>query len=295
MQRSLWAPLLTATALACSSPQLNTGTPEETPEDAGFFIPQSDGGLTLGNRDASVGDAARPDAAVGLPDASVGLDAGTRPDAAAPPDAAVPDAAQPPDAGRGPTTFTQDLTQSLVYVQVFKNPNTALASQSHDHVVRASTFSATLTYNPDATTGCSVVFSLPVSGLINDEPNMRQLVGYPGNLSAADRQTVSGHMRAENQLDEANFPTMSFTSTQCSGPGGTTGTLSVTGTLNIHGRDRATTAMMEFLTDGTQIRARGSFEANQTDFGITPYSAFLGAVANLDGMRFTLDVVAVAP
>jgi hypothetical protein len=38
--------------------------------------------------------------------------------------------------------------------------------------------------------------------------------------------------------------------------------------------------------------ATGSFEVNQSDFGITPYSLFLGAVRNQDRVRVLFDLVA---
>lgn len=277
------------------TPQLGSGEPPEaTPEDGGFFIPgTSDGGLTLDPRDAGSADAQARDSSSGPPadggqaDSSVGLDATGFVDAAP-----TEDAGSAGDAGWGARTFEVNAERSLVYVQVFKDPSATLASQSHDHVVRASVVSGTVTYNAEMPASCAVSLTVPVADLLNDEPTMRDLVGYSQNLSASDRATVGSHMRGADQLDEASFPTITFVSTACAGAPGVSGNLDVTGTLTIHGVGRSVTTTLEILTDGAQLRARGTFRAKQTDHGFSPYSAFFGAVRNLDDMTFTLDVLA---
>ncbi|MFZ5482007.1 MAG: hypothetical protein ACOZNI_34925 [Myxococcota bacterium] len=44
---------------------------------------------------------------------------------------------------------------------------------------------------------------------------------------------------------------------------------------------------------GGQLRATGRFTIRATEFGFEPYSAFLGAVKNLDEMEVVVDVVGV--
>ena len=90
--------------------------------------------------------------------------------------------------------------QSLLYVQVFKDNNTLGARAAHNHTIRSTNWTGELTRN-GAGTDCRVSLTLPVEGLVVDEPQMRRRVGYNDEISDNQRAEIRGHMLADNQLN----------------------------------------------------------------------------------------------
>ena len=111
--------------------------------------------------------------------------------------------------------YSFDDSDSLLYVQVYKNLDAAASGMAHDHVMRATSWSGSVTYNPEDISKCSMGFSLPVQSLQVDEDAMREYVGYEDTISLNDRETIRGHMLASNQLDGENYPDIEFISSGC--------------------------------------------------------------------------------
>ena len=77
-------------------------------------------------------------------------------------------------------TYFFDDAQSLLYVQVYKDPSAFGSGLAHDHVMRATNWAGEVTFNVDYIEDCDMSFSLPVNDLAVDEDAMRELVGYGG-------------------------------------------------------------------------------------------------------------------
>ena len=180
---------------------------------------------------------------------------------------------------------------SVLYARIWKDPNTFLASLAHDHVLRASGWTGMITYQPGDVPSCSIVFSLPVSELRNDEPAMRTFVGLEGTLSESDRAQVHEHMLSNDQLNEAAFPAIEFVSTSCSGEGGLSGEIEVTGDITIRGVTRQFTVPVDFEVVEDRLYATGEMEFTHSDFDFSPYSALAGAVKNSQRLQILFDVV----
>jgi len=121
---------------------------------------------------------------------------------------------------------------------------------------------------------------------------MRAEVGLDGTLTDSDRETVREHMLGEDQLAAESFATISFTSTACRGDVDGDGTLSVDGDLTIRDVTRPVTWSVTYRvgSDG-RLFAQGNLTVSQTEFGITPYSAFFGAVRVADDVDLAFDLV----
>jgi polyisoprenoid-binding protein YceI len=74
-------------------------------------------------------------------------------------------------------------------------------------------------------------------------------------------------------------------------PRGSVGFL-VTGDFTLHGMSRRIAVPVSVQLAGDTLRVTGSFDINQSDFGIKPVSLFLGAVRNQDRVRIVFDLVA---
>ena len=191
--------------------------------------------------------------------------------------------------------YTFSDKESLLYVQVFKDPDTLLAAFAHNHVIRATNWTGELEYDAQSPKDCSLNFSLPVNGLIPDEDNMRDLVGYGDTISTSDRNTIQGHMLDTNQLHGSKYAKIEFSSTTCEGSKGVkNGNLSVDGKLTVLGIPVNVTIPVSFEIKNNRFYASGAFDMSMWDFGMEPYSAFSGGVRNEEGLFYTFDMVGAA-
>jgi len=177
--------------------------------------------------------------------------------------------------------------RSLVYVQVFKDPDTMGAGLSHDHVVMATGWGGTVTWDEANPGACKVEMKLPVRGLIIDEAGMRKKVGYSSMLSEDQRVDVKKNMLAAEQLVGDKHSHITFSSTGCVASGGG---VTVSGNMTLRGQSSPVKAQMKITADGSSFSASGGFKASHTQFGFDPFSAMFGQLKNMNEMSFTLDV-----
>ena len=188
---------------------------------------------------------------------------------------------------------TSSADTSLLYVLVWRDPSAIGGSLAHDHVVRALDWAGTFDFQVGDLSQCAFDVDVVASALDNDEPALRDDVGLDSEICASDRESVRQTMLGSEQLDVANFPLISFTSTACRGDTDGRGDLQVDGDLTIHGETRPVTwaVSYEVDADGTAF-ATGALSVLQSDFGIEPYSAFFGAVKVDDEIDLAFDIVA---
>lgn len=189
------------------------------------------------------------------------------------------------------TSYELTESSSKLYVQVFKKRGGAASRLAHDHVVLATGWTGSVSWDPENAAACSVSFSLPVTGLTPDSDPMRAHVGYESRLSASNQKKVRGNIVSLTQLAAEHFPKVTYQSTSCSGAGST---ITVTGNLTIRGVSKTISVPMEILADGASFKAKGTFSATHEDFKFSPYTAMGGALRNETEMRFTVDVVGAA-
>ncbi len=190
-----------------------------------------------------------------------------------------------------PTSYTLTEKGSKLYVQIFKKRGGAASALAHDHVVLATGWTGSVTWDPDNLASCKVNISLPVSGLSPDTAAMRTHVGYDSRLSPSNQKKVKKNMLALTQLAQEYFPTITYQSTSCAGSGES---ITVTGNLTIRGQAKSLSVPMTISADGASFKAKGTFKATHDDFKFAPYSAMGGALRNDNEMRFTVDVVGTA-
>jgi polyisoprenoid-binding protein YceI len=180
--------------------------------------------------------------------------------------------------------------ESFLYVET--RPDGVLSKAAHPHVVRATKWTGTVKYDPASPDKCAVEISIPVEGLVVDEPVMRKRLSYTKPIADGDRKRVDESMREEDQLNASKFPKITFTSSSCKKV--SEGKIEVTGALEIRGKAKQVTVPMEVQLTGGKLKAKGKFELTHEDFGFEPYSAALGTIKNDEKLIFNVRAIGVA-
>lgn len=189
------------------------------------------------------------------------------------------------DAHAGETrTYALDPSASRLWVLVKYDRSSLIAG--HDHVVQASTFDGTVTWNPDDPSVCDVRISFPVTALVVDPGDSRTVAGLEGTTSDGDKGKIKANFEGKSQLNASAFPTISFQSTKCEASGATT---KVTGDLTMRGVGAKVSAVMS-VEAGDTFTARGSFSGTHDQWGFDPFSALLGSLRNDNALQFHVDV-----
>ena len=202
----------------------------------------------------------------------------------APAEAAPAEEGSPAEAPAGPRTYTLDPSQSRLYVLVKYDRNATIPG--HDHVVVASTFDGTVTWDPADPSACDIHIEFPVTALTVDPGNARSWVGLEGETSEGDKRKIRDNALGRHQLEADKFPKISYQSTSCSGSGSS---YEVKGDLSIHGLTNPVTTKMT-IQAGDTFAAKGSFTTDHARWGMDPFSALLGALRNDPQLAFTVDV-----
>jgi polyisoprenoid-binding protein YceI len=209
------------------------------------------------------------------------------------PSAHAQDPAAPAEAPAAAPTVTYGLTpkSNALAVLVKFDRSSLMARLGHDHVVTPTTFTGSVTWNMDDVAQCKVDISFPVTALAVDPSGARARAGLEGETDDGDKEKIKENLASKAQLDAAAFSSITFTSTGCSGTGGSA---TVNGTLTIHGVSKAVSAKMTVTADGSAFSAKGTFTAKHSDFGFTPFSAIAGALKNDELLTFMIDVQGAA-
>lgn len=181
-----------------------------------------------------------------------------------------------------------DVAKSRIFVVVRKDPGTPAASKAHDHVILAADWTGTLALPSSGVTGCRGTISVPVAGLVVDEPAMRKRAALEGELQEADRAKVRENMLASGQLNADLHPKIEVNVVNCKAGVGNLVTLELR--LSIRGATVTRDVPAQVTWNGNRFVAKGTFLLAHSDFGLKPYSAFLGAVANLDELTFFFEI-----
>jgi polyisoprenoid-binding protein YceI len=159
------------------------------------------------------------------------------------------------------------------------------ARAGHDLTLEITQWSARVTLPADDETSATVTLTaeLDLGSL-----EVRAGTGGAKPLSDKDRRDIQKHARKIlGAGPAAKFQsTRVFTSASLSGGG------AIEGTLALHGA--AQSIRLEISRPG-QGRYRGSTVIRQTDFGITPYSGFFGALKLRDEVTVEFDVTIEEP
>ena len=188
-----------------------------------------------------------------------------------------------------PSNYRASVSQSMLFVMVFKDPEALGAKLSHDHVVRARSFDGEIRWDPKDPSACQVSFKVPVKDLDPDPIALRKRVGLTRMLSRDTRDQVKAHLLGKDQLWAEKHPFITFSATRCTPKGEKT---LVEGQFSLRGQTRSVSTLMKIrLTkEGKQLNASGSLALKHSWFGFEPYSALGGTLRNKDDLRVVIAI-----
>jgi polyisoprenoid-binding protein YceI len=186
-------------------------------------------------------------------------------------------------AGASPTRWSASPGKSRILVQVFKRG--LLSGLAHDHHFEATAWRAGATFDP-ASPGDARIELVVEAGSLEDRQEA---------LSPQDRAKVNRQAAGPETLDAARFPEIRFVADRldltAGGLAGQTIDGELVGTLSLRGQERPVAVPVHAVREGEAWRVRGAVRLKQSDYGISPFSGFLGTVAVHDELVIEYDLV----
>lgn len=225
----------------------------------------------------------------------------------APPAQAVAPAAAAAPAPHVGTPYQIVPQSSLLTILVYRGG--ALASAGHNHVIASHDLTGAI-YIPSGILQSSFEVHVPVATLTVDEAALRAqqpVAEFPPDVPDGAKEGTRRNMLGEALLDAERNPEIVLQSLRlepaadkATDPPGVVAYVQ----SSVRGQLRTFTVPVRyrFRTAGTDggagadgiVEASGDFALRQTDLGLTPFSALLGALQVQDEMRISFRIVAQA-
>jgi len=219
----------------------------------------------------------------------------TRPNAPYPPPAQrrVPGQTQEGVSGQRHEGRPYDIVsdESLLTLMVFRGG--PLAKAGHNHVIASHTLRGTL-YVPMDVAHTTFEVHFPVAELTVDEAALRAReneADFPPDVPDSAKEGTRKNMLGPALLDAEHYPEIELRSSSLE-PSGSQWLAHMQVTVRDH--DSAVAVPVRYEHNGDEIVISGEFPLKQTDLGLTPFSAMLGALQVVDEMKVRFRIVAHA-
>ncbi len=188
-------------------------------------------------------------------------------------------------------TWALDAAKSWLYVVAYYDPERWTPITAHDHVIKASAFTGSVTWDPANPSACVIDIQFPLTALAIDPPGgrEREKLAADGAVDAETKVTIVKNMLSKMNLFSESFPQISFKSAGC--VAGASGKFNVTGDLTIRGATKRITMPLAIGAAGNSFTAKGSLNFNHADFGMEPFTYGPLTPRNKEGIKLVVDVV----
>jgi len=189
----------------------------------------------------------------------------------------------------GAIKYQVDSAASEVHILVYRGG--AMARLGHNHVVSSKNVSGTLLLHSDLTRS-RLELTLPVTTLIVDDPQARKVEGedFAAEVPQDARDGTRRNLLRTELLDGEHFPAIKLQSIAVTGIRANPSLLM---RITIKGVAHDVVVLARVQEEHDRVDAEGEFTLQQTDFGIAPFSAALGALQVQDKLRIKFRIVAV--
>jgi polyisoprenoid-binding protein YceI len=213
--------------------------------------------------------------------------------------ACQPKAVRPASAPTVPAVTTEvDTTGAIRYqvdsaaseVRILAYRGGAMARFGHNHVLRSNRVTGQILLHSDL--GHSQVqLSLPVASLDVDDPKIREAEGpdFAAEVPEEAREGTRRNLLRAEVLDAAQFPTITLQSVAIAG---TRDAPSLIMRVTIKGVSHDVVVLATVEEQKNLLLAEGEFTILQSDFGMTPFNAALGALQVQDKLRIRFSIKA---
>ena len=169
----------------------------------------------------------------------------------------------------------------------------ALARLGHNHVMVNRTLRGEVKLADSAS---GFWLEVPAAGFLVDENQARREEGadFGSEVPEDAKSGTQRNMLSSAVLDADEFPVITIRSIAAS-PNGASGSGSMIASvaISVAGHESRIDVPFNMQIDSDQLAATGSFDARQSQLGLTPYSLMLGALQVQDQMTIKFKIVAV--
>lgn len=191
--------------------------------------------------------------------------------------------------------------QSLLTVRVYRGG--ALASAGHNHVIASHTLAGTI-YLPDELLKSSFEVRLAAAELTVDEPQLRAqepAADFPPEVPQSAREGTRRNMLGPAVLAADDYPEVVLRAVRLGGArGGGDATAAAPAELTaymdaqVRDQHRTIAVAVRYELAGDTLTVTGETALRQSELGLTPFTALMGALAVQDEMRVRFRIVARA-
>jgi polyisoprenoid-binding protein YceI len=181
--------------------------------------------------------------------------------------------------------------ESLLTLLVFRGG--PLAKAGHNHVIASHTLRGTL-YVPSDLTRATFDVHFPVAELTVDEAALRAKeneADFPPDVPDSAKEGTRKNMLGAALLDAERHPDIDLQSSGLE-QSGSQWMAHVKVTVRDH--DSTIAVPVRYEPQGDELIVSGEFPLKQTDLGLTPFSALLGALQVVDEMKVRFRIAAHA-
>jgi hypothetical protein len=159
-------------------------------------------------------------------------------------------------------------------------------------------------YVPDDPARATFEVRVPVDQLTIDEPELRAREGseFPTEVPESAKEGTRRNMLSEALLNGAQYPDITLVSQHIGAPaaaGSPVGTPAAAGSpvladvqVTVRGQPHSLSVPVSYSFEGPRLIVSGELPIKQTDLGLTPFSAMLGALQVQDELRVRFRIVA---
>jgi len=154
--------------------------------------------------------------------------------------------------------------------------------KGHDHLVAVREFTGEAQLTPTSITPASLEITAKTESMVETS----------SVFTEQQKQIIDRELR-EIVIEPAKYPEIVFRSTTVTGraTGGNQYDLKITGDLTLHGVTRQITIPTQVTVTGNELRARGEFSIDRSDFKVKATSAIHGLIRVRNKVKFTFDIV----
>jgi hypothetical protein len=187
--------------------------------------------------------------------------------------------------------------ESLLTILAFRGG--ALAKAGHNHVIASHDMQGTI-YVPEDALRSTFEVQIPVAGLTIDEPQLRASEGpdFPPEVPDSAKEGTRRNMLSPALLDGEQYPDIILAaerieSDPAQGAAGA-GRIRAHVQITVRGQAHSLLVPATYELHDDRVVVSGELPVKQTDLGLTPFSALLGALQVEDEMRIKYRIVARA-
>jgi polyisoprenoid-binding protein YceI len=181
-------------------------------------------------------------------------------------------------------------SESLLTILAFRGGT--LAKVGHNHVIASHDVTGAF-YVPDDVSQATFELRVPVAQLTIDEPELRAQEGpdFPTDVPDSAKEGTRRNMLGEALLNGTQYPEITLVSQHIENIAPGSQVLADV-QMSVRGQTHTIRVPVTYSLVNGELTASGELPIKQTDLGLTPFSALLGALAVQDELRVRFRIVA---